>query len=51
MTVGWDELEDVNALVIGTLNRCTPGLGLAAIDLCPQIGGQPNTVSTRGHQR
>ena len=21
------------------------------IDLVPQIGGQPNTVSTRGHQR
>ena len=22
-----------------------------AIDLFPQIGGEPNTVSTRGHQR
>ena len=22
-----------------------------AIDLFPQIGGEPNTVSTRGHQK
>ena len=30
----------------------SPSPWISAIDLCPQIGGQPNsTVSTRGHQR
>ena len=46
---GWEEREDVNALVVGTLNRCMPGLGLVSedIDRAHRLPGPNNRVIVR----
>ncbi|KAF0288414.1 hypothetical protein FJT64_013194 [Amphibalanus amphitrite] len=45
----WEEREDINALVISTLNQCLPGLGLAAndIDRAHSLPGPNNRVIVR----
>ena len=46
---GWEEREDVNALVVNTLNRCMPGLNLADsdIDHAHRLPGPNNRVIVR----
>ena len=45
----WEEREDVNALVVGTLNRCMPGLDLVDgdIDRAHRLPGPNNRVIVR----
>ena len=46
---GWEEREDINGLVVDTLNRCMPGLGLANsdIDRAHRLPGPNNRVIVR----
>ena len=46
---GWEEREDVNALIINTLNRSMPGLNLAVSDLdrVHRLPGANNRVIVR----
>lgn len=46
---GWEEREDVNALVVGTLNRCMPGLNLVDADIASahRLPGPNNRVIVR----